>query len=237
MRMSLESNIRAVERDLSDAARNQVPFAVSVAMNETASDLIELNKRHMRRTFNRPTRWTLNAFHFRRATKRRLVVTVERKLAWARRDYLLRQEEGGTRRKTGLERRLAVYADNGYILPVKGARRNMYGNMAPGHVQQILSALRAQGDHHQNETVASAKRKAGGRAARYFTPKPGSKLSPGVYSRKGKAKPVKVLAFTKSAPRYSKRFRFLPTMQRASDRILPVRFERSMVRAWAGRRR
>ncbi len=48
----------------------------------------------------------LNAFHFRRAIKRRLQIKTQRKFAAACKDYLLRQLEGGPRRKTGLERLL-----------------------------------------------------------------------------------------------------------------------------------
>ncbi|WP_297338835.1 hypothetical protein [Pseudophaeobacter sp.] len=59
MQMSLQSNFRDVERDLSAAARLQLPFATSVALNETGKDLMELNKSHMHRTFHNPTRWTL----------------------------------------------------------------------------------------------------------------------------------------------------------------------------------
>lgn len=90
MRTSLQSNLCDVERDLSDTARQQLPFATSIALNYTGKDLIELNKRHMRRSFHNPTRWTLNAFHFRRATKRRLQIKIQRKFAAACCVYLLR---------------------------------------------------------------------------------------------------------------------------------------------------
>lgn len=241
MRLSLEHNIRAVERDLSDAARKQLPFATAVALNETGKALVELNKRHMARSFNSPTRWTMNAFHFRRATKARPAIKIERKYIQARKDYLLRQVEGGPRPKTGIERmmnaNLAYSGHVGFVVPTKHIRKNRHGNVARGQYQKILSGLKAQGDKHQNETKASGARKRRSRAARYFTPSAGSRLSPGVYSRKGKAKPEKILAFTSSTPRYQKRFKFYPNMNKAAGRVFPKQFERALARAWATRRK
>lgn len=235
MQLGISSNLRDVERDLSDVARKQVPFAMSLAINETAADLIELNRRNMARTFDAPTRWTLNAFHFTRATKARQVATIKRKQAAASRDYLLRQSEGGARKQTGLERllntRLAYSGQVGFVVPTKHMPRNRHGNMQPGQVQRLLSGLKAQNDGAQNETDASAKRQRRSGAARYFVPKEGGRMSPGVYMRKGKAAPVKVLAFTSKAPRYQARFKFYPNMNKAAARIMPGRFARAFAAA------
>jgi hypothetical protein len=238
MRISLESNIRAVARDLSDAARKQVPFATSIALNETGKILVELNKRQMARAFKSPTRWTLNAFYFRRSSKSRLFIKIERKWIQARKDYLLRQVEGGPRPKTGLERRLnASLGRSGFVVPTKYIRKNRYGNVTAGQYQKILSGLKAQNDPLQNETKSSGARKRRSRAARYFTPAAGSRLSPGVYSRQGRAKPKKILAFTGKTPRYQKRFKFYYNMNNAASRVFPKQFERALARAWATRRK
>lgn len=237
MQVSFGSNLRDIERDLSDVARRQVPFAIALAVNETAADLIELNKRSMAREFDRPTRWTLNAFHFTRATKSRPVATIKRKDVAASRDYLLRQAEGGPRKQTGLERllnsRLAHGGQVGFVVPTKHMPRNAYGNMQPGQVQRILSGLKAQGDGAQNETKASGKRQRRSGAVRYFVPKDGGRASPGVYMRKGKAKPLKVLAFTSKNPRYKARFKFYPNMEKATARLLPGHFAKALARAVA----
>lgn len=237
MQMSLQSNLRDVERDLSDAARRQLPFATSVALNDTGKDLIELNKRHMRRTFHNPTRWTLNAFHFRRATKRRLQIKIERKFAAARKDYLLRQVEGGLRHKTGLERLLNSRVGAGYVVPTKHARKNRHGNVSPGQIQKVLSGLKAQGDAAQNETNASGARKRRSNAARYFTPRAGSRLTPGIYERKGRKAPKKIFAFTDKAPSYRKAYQFYPKMSAATGRRFPRHFYRALAKAFATRRR
>ncbi len=237
MQMSLQSNLRAVERDLSDAAKHQLPFATSVALNDTGKDLIELNKRHMRRTFHNPTRWTLNAFHFRRATKRRLQIKIQRKFAAARKDYLLRQVEGGPRHKTGLERLLNARLGAGYVVPTKHARKNKHGNVSPGQIQKVLSGLKAQGDAAQNETKTSGTRKRRSNAARYFTPRAGGRMTPGIYERKGRKAPKKIFAFTDQAPTYRNAFKFYPKMNAATGRRFPRHFYRALAKAFATRRR
>lgn len=237
MQFGISSNLREFERDLSDVALRQLPFAYSVALNAMAADLIELNRKHMAREFDAPTRWTLNAFHFTRARKSNLSVTIKRKTAAASRDYLLRQSEGGTRKQTGLERllnsRLAYTGQVGFVVPTKHMPRNAHGNMSSAQVQRILSGLKSQNDSAQNETKQSGKRQRRSTAGRYFVPKEGGRASPGVYLRKGKAAPVKVLAFTSKAPRYQARFKFLPNMQRATSRMLPGHLGKAMARAMA----
>lgn len=242
MRFDFASNMKDLERDLSNVALKQLPFATAVALNDVAADLMELNKRTMEREFDRPTRWTVNAFHFQRATKSRQFVVIHRKTAAARKDYLLRQAEGGARPQTGLERllntRLAYSGQVGFVVPTKHVKRDRHGNIQSGELQRILSGLRAQNDGAQNETAASAKRqraraKSGKNAGRYFVMREGAKASPGVWMRKGKAAPVKVLAFTSKTPRYKKRFSFYPSMQRATAKLLPRAFAKAMAGAVA----
>lgn len=237
MQINFKCNLCELERDLSYVAQKQLPFAISVALNDTGKDLIELNKRHMRRTFNNPTRWTLNSFHFRRATKRRLQIKIERKFAAARKDYLLRQVEGGSRHKTGLERLLNARLGAGYVLPTKHARKNKHGNVSPGQIQKVLSGLKAQGDAAQNETKTSGTRKRRSNAARYFTPRAGGRMTPGIYERKGRKAPKKIFAFTDKAPSYQKAFKFYPKMNAAAGRRFPRHFYRALAKAFATRRR
>lgn len=235
MQVSFGSNWRDVERDLSDVARRQVPFATAVALNDLAADLVELNRRRMTREFDRPTRWTLNAFHFTRATKAKPVATIKRKDAQSGRHYLETQADGGSRKQTGFERllnsRLAYSGQVGFVVPTKHLPRNGHGNVHPGTLQKVLSALKAQGDGAQNETDKSRARKLKAGAARYFVPAEGGRMSPGIYMRKGAAKPVKVFAFTTKTPRYKAQFQFYPNMQKATDRLLPGYFARALDRA------
>lgn len=126
MRMSLESNIRAVERDLSDAARRQVPFATSLALNEMAEAVRDHETARLEKVLDRPTPFTRKAYAMRRSTKRRLEARVFIKAIQAR--YLEAQEEGGTR--TPKRRALVVPA---------AIRKNKYGNIARGAVKRNLA--------------------------------------------------------------------------------------------------
>ena len=120
MRMSLESNIRAVERDLSDAARRQVPFATSLALNEMAEAVRDHETARLEKVLDRPTPFTRKPYAMRRSTKRRLEAIQAR--------YLEAQEEGGTR--TPKRRALVVPA---------AIRKNKYGNIARGAVKRNLA--------------------------------------------------------------------------------------------------
>ncbi|MEL6586354.1 MAG: hypothetical protein AAFY65_13365 [Pseudomonadota bacterium] len=126
MRLSLRSNIRAFERDLSDAGRKQLPFAVSLALNETAKDVQKNETRRLSKVLDRPTQFTKRAYAIRRATKRRLEARVFAKRIQAA--YLRRLEEGGTAKP----RRRAI------VTPQR-MRTNRYGNLPRGAVRRSLA--------------------------------------------------------------------------------------------------
>lgn len=116
-------------------AGQQIPYALSRALNDTARDVIEAERLHMVSVFDRPTRWTLNAFRVERSSKSNLVATVERKSAVGRRFYLEVQAEGGARPQTGLERamgyRLKYAGQIVAVTPAAGMRLTAAGNMSP----------------------------------------------------------------------------------------------------------
>jgi len=126
MQISLHSNLRDVERDLSDAARRQLPFATSLALNATAGEIQKNETRRLDKRLDRPTPFTKKAYAIRRSSKRRLEARVFVKPIQAR--YLRMQEEGGTRRPKG----------RAIVLPQK-ARVNKYGNLPRGSVKRQVS--------------------------------------------------------------------------------------------------
>lgn len=126
MRLSLESNIRKVERDLSDAARKQVPFATSLALNETAKHIQKAETARLSKVLDRPTPFTRRAYAIRRATKRRLEARVFVKPIQAA--YLSRLEDGGTRTPAG----------RAIVTPAR-IRLNKYGNMPRRAIQRNLA--------------------------------------------------------------------------------------------------
>jgi hypothetical protein len=231
------SNAREFERGLNDVARRQLPFALALAMNDTAFRLLRLNRVHMGRVFDRPTRWTLNAFHYVRATKARPVATIKRKDAARGRHYLEVQEQGGARPLGGWEAQLAgrlPYSGRvGYVVPTKHMRRDRHGNVSRAEMQRVFSNTGAQVDAKANTSEESRKRSK--RAAAYFVPKPSSKLSPGIYRRQADDL-KKVFAFDAATPRYTPRFEFHRRMRRGAERLLPAALLKSMRRALASAR-
>lgn len=216
-------------RDIDDRL---MPEMNRLALNDMAFKVHAENKELMRRSFNNPTPWTLNAFFVRKATRGYLVAEVLRKDAQRGRHYLETQQTGGKRGLTGLERlfkeRLKYDGLIVSVLPTKALRKNKYGNVAKSRMQQIISGVQAQGDATQNTSVASRKRSKGKRAE-YFVPKADGKLSAGVYERKGD-KIAKVLAFSDKAPTYRKRFPMEKHAERVATDAAPIATERAFNR-------
>lgn len=225
-----------LERALTDLAQRQLPFAMATALNETAKEVLADVRKEMSENFDNPTPWTLNAFFVQRASKRKLVARVRRKIPQRGRHYLETQEEGGARPQTGFEKLVASRMKYGGIIrtitPAKGARLNKYGNMSPGQRNKILSAVKAQRDSSANTTKESRQKHK--RRAGYFVPRPGSKLSPGIYRRSpGGKKITKVMHFSDDAANYQARFDFDGVSQAMASRKFPQNFARAMKRAIA----
>lgn len=233
--LTISGSADALIRQLDDVQKRQIPYALSRALNDTAKDIVEAERVHMGSVFDRPTRWTLNAFYVKRSSKTKLVATVERKSAVGRRFYLEVQAEGGTRPKTGLERamtyRLKYAGDIQAVTPASGMRMTAAGNMSPAMVQRVMSAVQVQLDAAQN-TTRSSRRRAKSRA-QYFVPRPGSKLSPGVWERRGKRTLRKVMHFTSAAPRYQVRFRFDEVARDSALQTFDAHFYRWLQQALA----
>jgi len=158
-KITVRSNLRKFTRNLPPFLKRQVPFATSVALNETAKKAAKAQRAQARRIFDRPTPFLLNgiysprgrgSFRGRRATKRDLSAVLIPGLkgrnrfddASARINEVIRiQTEGGTR----LPKKRAL------VVPTSSARLNKYGNLTRNRVQTLLarsdvfSAGRAQG--------------------------------------------------------------------------------------------
>lgn len=122
-------------RELDDRQRNQIPFAMSQAINDTVREGREQAQQGMRRDLDRPTPWTQKGVLFKTSTKRKLAGAVY--IAPNRWEYLKFQIEGGTERPKGR------------FIPIGLGRRNKYGNI-PGWRTKI-SRLLAKPDHFQAE--------------------------------------------------------------------------------------
>ena len=152
--------------------QGQMPYAASRALNDAAKQVAtDLNK-STSRYFDRPTRFTQNAYRVSsRSSKTNLVAEVRPKSIQER--YLLPSIRGGVRPQRPSERRLGGISPA--WSPGSGARLNASGNMSKA---AVVKALQGGGSYF------ALKEQRG-------------KLRPGVYQRM-KGKGIKsILAFNK----------------------------------------
>ena len=123
---SIEHNIDRFQRSLNNFERQQLPFALSVAINETLEDVKLGEEKLLDVRLDRPTPFTKRGLAIKRSTKRRLAGSVFFKPIQSQ--YLRRLEEGGTRRP----KKQAI------PVPVR-QRVNKYGNMSKGAIQRLLT--------------------------------------------------------------------------------------------------
>lgn len=251
MRITVKSNIASVLRGL-DRSEKQVRYATAVALTRTAQDVRRAEYDEMRRTFDRPTPYTLRSLFVKGATRANLEAVV-----WVKDDragsgtpaerYLLPQIVGGPRGLKGFEKALqrAGYMRAGdRAVPGRFARLDRYGNVSFGQIIQILSQLRITltAGHDRNistdrKKAAKARQRAGGQ---YIAlPNGRGKLPPGIYQRRdfaiGSAAPRAVFVFVSGAS-YRKRFHFERVARRTIAERLPVHFTRAYREALGGAR-
>ena len=119
MEITVKDNIKEVQRQLSRLQRKQLPFATSMALNNTAFQAQRALKKQAPIKMDRPTKFTVNAFQVKKSSKRNLVATVF--VNENRADYLKYQIHGGTRVSKG----------RGTGVPTRHKKLNAYGNV-PG---------------------------------------------------------------------------------------------------------
>ncbi|WP_444452562.1 hypothetical protein ACTTAI_16300 [Rhodobacter capsulatus] len=230
--MRIDLDDRLLRRQLTNLERAQLPYAGAMALNDTAKDALKHIQDRMKVEFDRPTRFTLNAFMVWRATKKTLEAQVKERPDVGPRHYLKVQEAGGQRPKTGIERALeANLAYDGIlaaIVPAAKARLDGYGNWSPGERNQVLSALGAQRDKAANETERSRKRAP--KRASYFVE------GHGVYRRSTDGKVDRVLHLLDAMPSYSPRLGFHDGVDEVWRKRMPEHLQRWLAKAVASAR-
>lgn len=230
--ISFEHDVAAWTADFERSVARQVPYITSLALTETAKLVREEHRELLPQIFDRPTPYTMRSLQVTPSRKETLVSRVWFKDQPGRsQHYLMPQVEGGGRPHKRFERWLiarGIMQAGEYAIPASGARLNAYGNISPGSITQILSQFAAGPDAHQWETAKSRKRAGPGRA-RYFVPKPGSKLRRGVWVRRGKSSIAPVLLFVGGVG-YQPRYDFAGISRRSAEAIFPRVFEAAFVR-------
>jgi hypothetical protein len=242
--IDLKADVRSLKRKLTAIERRQAPFAIALGLTRTAKDIQGNTIKRMRRIFDRPTRFTLNAFRVVPARKNKHIALVGWRLfggsssGSGSESYLGPQEVGGSRRPKRFEirlRRAGVMRQDEFAVPARGVRLNRFGNIPGSRIVQILSQLQALSGPGSdgNETVRSRKR-AGKSRVRYFavTSKANRQtaLPPGVYERRANGKVRGVLMFVRR-PVYRAVLGFYDGANKTARARLPINMRRAFEKA------
>ncbi len=219
--------------------------ATAYTLTDTAWDVVWFVSDRMAVDFDRPTPFARKAFAARKATPENLEALVFARefpgKGTSAEKYLSPNIFGGSRNAKSTERKLRIndyMMPDEFIVPGEKEAKDAYGNMKPSMYNRMLSQLQAHGgDVNQNETDRSRKRNKSRVRERYFVPdRQGSKLPPGIYRRtKISDKParyrIELVALFIKNPRYSKRFKYNETADKAIDARLPYHWEKKLAKA------
>lgn len=160
-------------------AADQVPFAMSLAVNRVAQQLKSEQSVEMTRVFDRPTPWTMNSVFMKPGTKRNPEALVwlkdERAVSTGHpaAKYLMPQIRGGARGMKGFEgllTRAGILPAGWHVVPGERAKIDAYGNLARSEITRVLSWLQAfprgQGYDMNATPETMARRRRGTRRAR-----------------------------------------------------------------------
>ena len=222
--------------------REQIPFAASVALNNTADKILEREHHEMRDVFDRPTPWTLGSLFVKRSSKANLEAQVGLKDFAGKgipaTKFLPPQIIGGGRRLKRFEKALRAAGhlpEDFRAVPGSGAQLDAYGNIKPSQIVQIISFFRAfpEAGYRANMTDKKRNRLARGtrskRGFTYFIGRPGGRAPLGVWQRVqfGWGTAVKpVLIFVRHA-QYRAIFDFEFVARTTAEREFPIEFARS----------
>lgn len=169
-----------VKKLLSEHGR-RAKRALAVAMNQTCVQIMQAERKEMRRSFSQPTPWTLRSLAYWQASADNLQAEVYlNKPSRMHEHYLQPLVSGTTRKLKGFERGIAMSE----LVPSKYIRRDSRGNVNTGQIRQILSVLGA-AEHTSGYSANMTRRSAGrGKQRDYVVIRHRrGRLIPGVYKR------------------------------------------------------
>lgn len=209
MDVDVRGNVKEFSKYLNDVQKKQLPFALSLALNNTADNVSQVQRTQAERIFDRPTPFVLNGistrkgrFRGRRATKQRLIASI---IPGSNKGYLdgpgrrindlLRLEiEGGTRLPKG----------RAIVVPTKLASVNKHGNLRNKQVAKLAN---------QKTTFQAGHREG---------------MKPGLYRRKGKGKAVMLVAYEQTAT-----YRPIFPFYRIGEGVVSSKFRRNLDQSMA----
>lgn len=206
----------------------QLPFAVSVALNQSAFDARTALNTSTTRYFASPTRFTQNAFFVQRSSKRNLeaIVFAEAGKGRDRARYLQYGIQGGQRRQKGFERKFlsevastARIPAGSQLVPTGLVKLDAAGNVSLSTIKRIQAGL------------------AGSARGGFFVgqPRNNPSLPPGIYRRSREQLFPYFLVADRPA-RYQPRFPIDRIGGEAVERTFMKHFETSLAKALASAR-
>jgi hypothetical protein len=250
MRIDVSNNIDEVLKKFESLPSNQVAFAMSLAINNTAKKVAEGWTHEMSNVFDRPTPFTLRSpIVSKRATKQDMTAVVKIKdwvsgTSTAPAEYLQPQVHGGSRLQKRFEtvlKQAGIMFPGEYAVPASGAKLDQYGNMSRGEIVKIISFLQAFNMSGFAANITDEKRKKVSRTGvklkkqghGYFVVRHRESvdrhLARGIWKREGLhgMKLIPVVAFVRSVS-YRKRFDPIGVAQRVVKDFLPSEADRAI---------
>jgi len=123
--LGIKADLKPLQRAMINLGAKQVPFAMSLALNNLAKGVQAEERAAVDQTFKSPTPFTVNAFRIEVATKSRPIAVVAAKDIQA--EYLEPYVVGGNR---------SLGTKRGMLAP-RGVNTNQYGNLTKGTLQRL----------------------------------------------------------------------------------------------------
>lgn len=219
--VSVSIDIRDAIRKLERVRRDQVPFAVSKALNDVGQAIQRETPAILQRTLDKPTPFTLSrqGMFLQRATKRKLEAIVGFKPAQSK--YLRYQIEGGIRAPT--KRALRLPSEQ----PL-----DAYGNLPPRTIATLIARAKA----GRRLTKRQSSRLGTSSKVDLFYGDPGDGRPAGIYKRvplpgSGSNRLIPLIVFPQQSARYERRVPWYDEAARIARREIGPAFARAMAEA------
>ena len=214
--LTIDQDLKGFDRFLNNN-RKQLPFATSVALNNTGFDIRQAFNKGTLSAFNKPTRFTQKAFLTTKSKKTNLVVHVfakDKEGSDAAR-YLRFGVKGGTRPAKGYERFFSGLPNDGtvnaYFIPSQ-IKVDGFGNVTRANLKKVSAAV-------QNNKAFIG------------TPRNSSRPA-GIYERDGD-KLITRFVSVSTRPTYTGRFNLQVIGDKVINRRLNQLFNKAMTKAIA----
>jgi len=203
--LTIDQDFKRFERFLNNN-KKQLPFATSLALNDTGFDMRQAFNKGTLSVFNKPTNFTQKAFLTTKSKKRNLIVHVfaKDKVGSDAARYLRFGVQGGARPPKGFERYFAGLPNDGstarYFMPTRQTKRDGKGNITRATLKKLSTKIAAG-------------------TAFIGTPR-NSTRPPGLYVREKNNKLIAKFITTNRKPTYTGRF----NLQEIGDKVIQRRF-------------